>query len=162
MVMLLILLGGASFIALLIKGGPCIGQFFCLFDQNGHPIAVTDTVLWKVVTDMPRAKIIWATAQIIGTVSETANVDWPEPFQTLSSIFTITQLNFAEVLPLGCVTRMSFYSQVFASTLVPIAAVALVHMASFLKLPMSKSTLLSRGSAIYWSQLISFLVLPTT
>ena len=91
-------------------------------------------------------------------------VEWPEPFQTLSSVFSIAQLNFAEVVPVGCVTRMSFYSQVFAATLVPIAAVALVHLASFLPvhMPKSRDTLLSRGSAIYWSQLISFLVLPST
>ena len=84
-------------------------------------------------------------------------VDWPEPFATLSSIFSIAQLNFAEVVPTACVNSSiaSYQGQLLCSTLVPIVVISLINLMSF-------TSLVSRGSAIYWSQLISFVVLPST
>ena len=85
-------------------------------------------------------------------------VEWPQPFATLASIFSISQLNLAEILPAGCISDFSFYDQLLCATLVPIAAGALVHLVSLC----GSASLISRGDAIYWSQLIAFCVLPST
>ena len=72
---LLVLLGVGVLLALLIAGGRFTGALLCCFDhRTGVSMRITDTSVWKIVTDVPRAKILWATAQIVSTISQTANV----------------------------------------------------------------------------------------
>ena len=58
--MILILLATALFIAFLLKCSTVAGAMLCCYDSSGRPIKITDTILWRVVTDMPRIKIILA------------------------------------------------------------------------------------------------------
>ena len=92
-VMFLVLLSIAVAVGLLIKLSD-----MCITDDQGDPMNITDTAIWKVVTNPARFKIMWATAQIIGTITWATGVIWPEPFATMSSILSISQLNLAEVV----------------------------------------------------------------
>ena len=152
-VVMFVLFGIAIFLAFLVKFSDR-----CLTDAHGHPMNITQTSFWKVVTNPARFKIVWATAQIIGTLNWATGVVWPEPFATMSSIFSIAQLNFAEVIPAECITVFSFYQQVFCATLVPLGASVGIQTLSCL-LP---DKILTRGTATYCSLLIAFCVLPST
>ena len=96
--------------------------------------------------------------QIIVSIEWVTGVDWPEPFASCSRLMSISQLNLPEIIPVGCaIHNITFYDQVFSATIIPIALVTLMHLASLKRL-----ALISRGRAIYWSQVVAFYVLPST
>jgi hypothetical protein len=142
--------------------------------------------------------------QVVGSIEWVTGVTWPEPFATCARIMSITQLNLPDVIPLGCaIKNITFYDQLLSATLVPIAVIVLLNLASFevihflpeccvpwksqwcdrqarnvlrpwfrccYKLDANRNNpftvrgpqLISRGTAIKWTQLIAFCVLPST
>ena len=56
-------------------------------------------------------------------------LDWTDPFHGFTDMLQITQLNFFEILPMGCVYRFDHYSMLVASTVVPFAIGALIALA---------------------------------
>ena len=125
---------------------------------------IRHTAWWQVVMNPARFKLVWATAQIISTISWATGVIWPQPFRAMAQVLSLLQLNFLEVVPAGCVADVSFYGQLLMATLVPIGVVLLIHVYSLKETVKGLCCLppLSRGRAIYLSQLIAFCVLPST
>ena len=99
-----------------------------------------------------------ATCQIVAVIEFTTNVTWPEPFASLARVMSLTQLNLPDMIPIGCAIRnITFIHQLLSATLVPISIVVLLNVAS-----MPQISLLARGNAIKWSQMVAFCVLPST
>ena len=68
-VVLILVLSLAAILTFVIKGGTIAGAVLCIYDNKGNAMKLTDTALWKVLTNMARFKILYATAQIVGSVS---------------------------------------------------------------------------------------------
>ena len=86
---------GAGVLWLWEFGKQCIG-----YDLENEPIFVA-------LTDPARFKILWATAQIVGTVGWVTSVAWPQPFAAFSKILGVAQLEIADVVPIGCISRVT-------------------------------------------------------
>ena len=99
-----------------------------------------------------------ATCQIVAVIEFTTNVTWPEPFASLARVMSLTQLNLPDMIPIGCaISNITFIHQLLSATLVPISIVVLLNVAS-----LPQISLLARGDAIKWSQMVAFCVLPST
>ena len=94
-------------------------------------------------------------AQIVSTVSWATATEWSEPMTTFGSVLSIAQLNLLEVLPINCIGTVTFYSQLFAATLVPTGLAA--ACAAF-----AMVGLVTRQLAIYLTLALAFVVLPST
>lgn len=81
---------------------------------------------------------------------------WSEPFKSFANILSLSQLDFANVLPMGCVFSYDLYKQVLTSTLVPIGLFLILRYS-----PMYGKWL-SASECIYLLQLLAFIVLPST
>jgi hypothetical protein len=95
--------------------------------------------------------------QIISSIQWSTRAVWVDPFKSFSDIMSLSQLDFANVLPIGCIFGYDLYQQVLTSTLVPVGLFAVLRYS-----PLYGSKWLSAGRCIYLIQLIAFLVLPST
>ncbi len=90
--------------------------------------------------------MIWSTYQIINSIGWVLELRWGEPFATFSNLLKITQLNIFEMLKLGCEIKLTHYTQLFSSTIGPIAVAVLIGVlylarVSLLKPPQSAELL---------------------
>ena len=132
--------------------------------------------LFEICFDSGRAKIVWATMQIVGSIEWATGVEWPQPFRTLARWFAVTRLTIADVLPTSCaVHEYDYYDHVLVSTLVPLALcflawsrkwVAAVARARCRCSSLSGSSLLAFDAAAMdatrFTLVLAYLVLPTT
>jgi hypothetical protein len=125
-----------------------------------------DNAYWRAVADPARFKIVWATAQIVSSVTFTTNVSWPNPFKTMTKILGFVQLSFADVLPTSCFSPVNYYQQLLVATLVPVGVLVALQVVShpfFTKDTDDRwGLLMDRGWGIYLAQLVAFCVLPST
>jgi hypothetical protein len=117
-----------------------------------------EQIWWKAVTGKGRFKIILTTSQIVGSVQLSARVVWGEPFNSFGELLSLSQLEFAQVLPLRCALNYSLYDQVLVATLVPIAIGLLLRAPCF----GVYGHALARGECINLMLTVAFVVLPST
>jgi len=122
--------------------------------------------------DPGKIKVLISMLQIIGSISWTTGVMWPEPFATLANVFSFTQLSFADTIPLGCIVKYKFiWNELLISTLGPIAVgVVLLVVKAVLKVKARASQsqanhdwiTKTRHNIVTALLCIAFFVYPTT
>ena len=87
----------------------------------GAYISANWPLIIAAVFDTGRMKVVFANAQIVGSVSWSTGVSWPKPFSYVSKVFSLFELNVFDVLPLECVgPAYGFYDYVLTQTLFPV------------------------------------------
>ena len=113
---------------------------------------------WAVLTrviHVQRAKIAWQTIQITGAIAWTTEIEWPQPFKSVSQM--VTALSELSLIPVECLNpNINYLDELLLATLVPIGLVSTVWLvASFVPSehsPKKKATTVS----LY----VAFIVLP--
>lgn len=59
--------------------------------------------------DRGMIKVVWATAQILGTISWNLRIRYPEPFQSLLKVFALLQLDFFAVHTFNFIFHNQFF-----------------------------------------------------
>ena len=124
--------------------------------------------------DGAKLKIVYTTAQIVGTISWATNADRPEPFATLASWMATVSSPF-EALPFGCAVGdgYNYYSLLLSSTIVPLALFISLSPGLFREIPPACVCVCFFTGALctndhqkrqmgYAAVLLAFLVLPST
>ena len=82
--------------------------------------------IWAAIFDIGRFKVIFATAQIVGSISKTTGVVWPDPFASLADIFAFFVEMF-NILPMNCTFKAyNHFDRLFSLSLLPFACVAMI------------------------------------
>jgi len=157
---------GTVVTALLIVLIAIVAVFVYYRGEDVMGVDLRNNAIWRSVADPARFKILWATAQIVSSVSFTTSVSWPDPFRSMSKVLGVVQLSFAEVVPTSCFSPVNYYQQLLVSTLVPVGIIGLLQFVSHPALTNDKEDrwglLIDRGWGIYMMQLVGFCVLPST
>ena len=124
-------------------------------------------VLWPPLNvlqhiDSGQLKILWATGQIVSTISFSLRITFPEPFQgSMISQLSYLQMDF---VPMRCyMPETNFLTLVLMMSLVPIGLVVLDALAYFLRLLQALTDTEARdvfNQHAYFAILLSYLVLP--
>ncbi len=77
-----------------------------------------------------KAKIIIGFLQIFSTLDLTLNVNWPATFTRFSNMFSIIEINMANLpgLSLACIRRVSMYETFLAAVVTPIIVTGLLYI----------------------------------
>ena len=130
--------------------------------------------IWAAIFDTGRFKVIFSTIQIVGSISKTTGVIWPDPFASLANVFSFSVEMF-NVLPVQCAFReYGHYDSLFALSLLPFCIVALIWCnhkfavitngkagESCLDIPPFTWCTLTYAEAVKYTLLVIYTFLPT-
>lgn len=109
------------------------------------------------LVDIQRAKIAWSTIQITAAIAWTTDIEWPEPFKSVSDMLTI--IAELSLVPVACINRhMTYWDELILATVIPVGVVSLAWLAAAI-LPAKHSP---RTKATRFTLFVAFVVLPMT
>lgn len=115
------LINGGNVVAYLVLGIVLIGA--ATFAHR-HPMLRRQ---FNLLFNPGICKIALIFAQIVGSVSWSTSVEWPQPFRAFASLLNVAMLDVFTVLPISCAApAYSFYDTVISSALVPMAVIAIL------------------------------------
>jgi 2',3'-cyclic-nucleotide 2'-phosphodiesterase (5'-nucleotidase family) len=117
----------AKYIFLFIFIGSMPIALFILYCHYGPRIKLMLPRLWALVFEVSRFKVLLSTVQIIGSISSSTDVMWPEPFASLARVYEISMLSPFDVLPLGCAMNFSFYHKLLIAAFLPLGLVLVLY-----------------------------------
>jgi hypothetical protein len=157
-------------IAILLLAGLLYAQVFYGFARFSRIFPR----LWDAMFDSGRFKVVISTVQIVGAISASTDVVWPEPFKSVSQLFAMLMISPFDVLPVECTTGASidYYHPLYSATLLPLGLLLLLMMMS---LPQCMSIVyelihctrgrrwsLPAGKRTQYSLLVLYIFLPST
>mmetsp|Transcript_34142 Transcript_34142/g.89839 ORF Transcript_34142/g.89839 Transcript_34142/m.89839 type:complete len:1198 (-) Transcript_34142:239-3832(-) len=78
---------------------------------------------FSTILDPGKVKVYVSMMQIVGSITWTTGVSWPDPFDTIARTFSLTQLSFVDTVPISCFIKYTFYNELLLSTIGPIVVV---------------------------------------
>ena len=83
--------------------------------------------------DSSKLKVVWSTLQIVASIPWALDIEFPEPFNSLLDLYSVTQLNFLKMFALSCLddSFSNYHPRAILTSIGPLVVGVLIWLVYF-------------------------------